>query len=68
MKNVSLITRRELQSYLRTGQLKITETSFGETTARRDISDDLQDERNSVYHPAAARERRVEIVEIRGKN
>ncbi len=57
-----------LQPYLRTGQLKITETSFGETTARRGISDDLGDERNSVYHPDAARERRVEIVEIRGKN
>lgn len=53
------------QPYLRSGQLKITETSFGETTARADISDDLTDERNSVYHPDAARERRVEIVEIR---
>ncbi|GAB4488473.1 MAG: hypothetical protein OHK0019_04850 [Saprospiraceae bacterium] len=54
-----------LQPYLRSGQLKITETSFGETTARADISDDLSDERNSIYHPDAARERRVEIVEIR---
>ena len=57
-----------LQAYLRNGQLKITETSFGETTADRGISDDISDERNSVYHPVAARERRVEIVEIRGKN
>jgi outer membrane protein OmpA-like peptidoglycan-associated protein len=54
-----------LQPYLNSGQLKITETSFGETTARTDISDDLADERNSIYHPDAARERRVEIVEIR---
>lgn len=54
-----------LQPYLQSGQLKITETSFGELTARADISDDLVDERNSVYHPDAARERRVEIVEIR---
>lgn len=51
--------------YLNTGQLKVSETSFGETTARRGISDDLRDERNSIYHPDAARERRVEIVEIR---
>lgn len=51
--------------YLKNGQLKITETSFGETTARADISDNLTDERNSIYHPDAARERRVEIVEIR---
>lgn len=56
-----------LQTYLRSGQLKITEASFGETTARSGISDNLSDERNSVYHPDAARERRVEIVEIREK-
>jgi len=54
-----------LQPYLRSGQLKITEASFGETTVHTGVSDNLSDERNSVYHPAAARERRVEIVEIR---
>lgn len=54
-----------LKPYIQSGQLKISETSFGETTARSGISDDLRDERNSVYHPDAARERRVEIVEIR---
>ncbi|MCS7037877.1 MAG: tetratricopeptide repeat protein [Saprospiraceae bacterium] len=51
--------------FFRSGQLKVSETSFGEATARRGISDDLRDERNSIYHPDAARERRVEIVEIR---
>lgn len=54
-----------LQPYLKNGQLKITETSFGETTARAGISDKIEDARNSIYHPDAARERRVEIVEIR---
>lgn len=54
-----------LQPYLRSGKLKITETSFGETTVRAGISDQLNDERNSIYHPDAARERRVEIVEVR---
>lgn len=54
-----------LQPFIRSGQLKLSEASFGETTARTGISDDLRDERNSVYHPNAARERRVEIVEIR---
>lgn len=54
-----------LQPFIGTGQFKISEASFGETTARAGISDDLKDERNSVYHPDAARERRVEIVEIR---
>lgn len=54
-----------LQPYLRVGKLKITETSFGETTARANVSDKLGDERNSIFHPDAARERRVEIVEVR---
>lgn len=57
------------QSYIQSGQLKITERSFGETTASATISDDLDDRRNSVYNPLAAEERRVEIVEIkRGTN
>lgn len=54
-----------LLPYLQDGRLKVQEASFGETTAREGISDDLRDERNSIYHPDAARERRVEIVEIR---
>lgn len=54
-----------LQAFLRDGKLIITELSLGETTARTGISDQLSDERNSIYHPDAARERRVEIVEVR---
>lgn len=54
-----------LKPYLLNGRLRITETSFGETTARLGLSDDLNDERNSIYHPDVARERRVEIVEIK---
>ncbi|MDX2134404.1 MAG: hypothetical protein SFV52_06445 [Saprospiraceae bacterium] len=45
--------------------LRIAETSFGETKAAKGISDDIADRRNSVYHPAAARERRVEIVSVK---
>ncbi|MBK8922989.1 MAG: PD40 domain-containing protein [Saprospirales bacterium] len=56
-----------LKMYFDTGQLQVLEASFGETTVRSGISDDLRDLRNSVYHPDAARERRVEIVEIREK-
>ncbi|MFK7807355.1 MAG: hypothetical protein AB8F74_06070 [Saprospiraceae bacterium] len=55
------------QSYLNSGKLIISERSFGETTASTTISDDLYDKRNSIYHPAAAEERRVEIVEIKRK-
>jgi hypothetical protein len=51
--------------FLDSGQLRITEAGFGETTARKDVSDQLEDLRNSVYNPDAARERRVEIVAIR---
>jgi hypothetical protein len=54
-----------LQPFLASGTFKVQEASFGETTAPATLSDDLDDERNSVYHPDAARERRVEIVEIR---
>jgi tetratricopeptide (TPR) repeat protein len=50
--------------YLETKNLIITERSFGETTASTTVSDDLQDMRNSVYSVGAAKERRVEIVEI----
>ncbi len=53
-----------LRPYLNNGKLKISELSFGETTAKPGISDKLSDERNSIYHPNAARERRVEIVEV----
>ena len=52
------------QKYLRTKQLIISEKSFGETTASSNISDDLNDRRNSVYSVPAAKERRVEIIEI----
>ncbi len=53
------------KSYLDSKQLIVSEKSFGETTASNTISDDLYDRRNSIYHPAAAEERRVEIVEIK---
>lgn len=53
-----------LLPYLKTGQLKVEETSFGELKTKAGISDRIDDERNSIYHPVAARERRVEIVEI----
>ncbi len=52
------------KSYLKSGKLIITERSFGETTASNDISDDLNNQRLSIYSPEASLERRVEIVEI----
>jgi tetratricopeptide (TPR) repeat protein len=54
-----------LKTYLSSGQIVVTQTSFGETTASTLASDRLEDEKNSIYNPVAARERRVEIVEIK---
>ena len=53
------------QPYLENGQLTISERPFGEAVAASTVSDALDDLRNSIYHPDAARERRVEIVEIK---
>jgi len=53
-----------LQNYINSGQLIFYETPFGETTAPKNISDALNDRRNSIYSLEASRERRVEIVEI----
>lgn len=51
--------------YLESGQLALSERPFGEATASDTVSDALDDLRNSIYHPDAARERRVEIIEIK---
>ena len=53
------------KNYLASGQLVISEKPFGETTASTNISDDLSDQRNSIYSVQASVERRVEIVEIK---
>lgn len=54
-----------LRKFAQDDSLRIAETSYGEARSARGISDDIADRRNSVYHPAAARERRVEIVRVR---
>lgn len=51
--------------FLNTGQLKITERSFGEISADQSVSADLNDRKNSIYSIGAAKERRVEIMEIK---
>jgi hypothetical protein len=53
------------QPYLKQGKLILSEAPFGETKAAAAVSDRLEDERNSIYSAAAARERRVEIVEVK---
>ena len=53
---------QELQRYFKSGQLKITDISFGKTLAPKDVPDSIADERNSIYSLKAAKERRVEIL------
>ncbi|MBK9107955.1 MAG: PD40 domain-containing protein [Saprospiraceae bacterium] len=43
---------------------QIKEIPFGESKSSTDVSDDLEDTRNSIYNLKAAYERRVEILEI----
>lgn len=53
-----------LWKYMETGDLVVTQKSFGEETASKDISDDRRNPRKSIYSPEASKERRVEIIEI----
>ena len=53
-----------LWKYMETGDLVVTQKSFGEETAPATVSDDRRNVRKSIYSPEASRERRVEIIEI----
>jgi len=53
-----------LLPYIESGQLLVTERSFGEETSPTDVSDDPRQPYQSIYSPSASRERRVEIDEI----
>ncbi len=45
-------------------KLAFIKVPFGEYQSLKGISDDLKDKRNSVYSPAAALERKIEIIAI----
>ncbi len=53
------------RKYFENGQLKITQVSYGEDTAAKDISDDQTNEAASIYNLGAAKERRIEIIEVK---
>lgn len=57
--------RGPLWDYYKKGALKIKWVSRGEQDAPKSVSDDLNDERNSIYSPEASAERRVEIIEVK---
>ena len=53
-----------LLPYIGNGSLTLKTESLGEETAAKNISDNREDKPNSVYNPAAAVERRVEIISV----
>ncbi|MFZ1678815.1 MAG: hypothetical protein WAT91_16145 [Saprospiraceae bacterium] len=53
-----------LWKYMESGDLVVTQKSFGEETAPASVSDDRKNVRKSIYSPEASKERRVEIIEI----
>jgi hypothetical protein len=63
VKNEMIIfDNEELRAYFLSGQLVITDISFGKELAPKDVTGNIKDERNSIYNLKAAKERRVEIL------
>lgn len=54
--------------YIQEGRIKFIEKPNGEDLANPDISPDYNDRRQSVFNPAASRERRVKILDVRRKD
>jgi len=54
-----------LSPYIKSGQLSITEVSFGEEIAPDGISDSFANPRLSVFSVEASKERKAEIVRVR---
>ena len=54
-----------LNKYIKNGQLIIKHEAYGESEASTNISDNLNDLRNSVYSPAAALERKIKIIAVK---
>ena len=54
-----------LNKYINNGQLIIKHEAYGESEAATNISDNLNDLRNSVYSPAAALERKIKIIAVK---
>lgn len=50
--------------FIESKQLTFTKIPYGEYTASNFVSDNLNDQRNSVYSRAAALERKIEIVSV----
>ena len=53
-----------LMPYIDSGKLVLKNESLGKERAAKNVSDNREDTRNSVYNPAAAVERKVEIISV----
>ena len=53
-----------LNPYITAGKLKLANSPMGEGVAPTGVSDKYNDPKNSIYNPAAAGERRVEVIAI----
>ena len=50
--------------YIENKQMNFSFVAFGKTLSDGKVSDDPKDPRNSIYSPAASRERRIEIIAV----
>ena len=50
--------------FIESGQIDYKFVAFGKTLSAGKVSDDPKDPRNSIYSPAASRERRIEIIAV----
>jgi len=53
-----------LMPYIESGKLVLKNESLGKEHAAKNVSDSREDTRNSIYNPAAAVERKVEIISV----
>jgi outer membrane protein OmpA-like peptidoglycan-associated protein len=53
-----------IKKFIESGQLVVTDISYGETLAPQNVSDEASNKRLSVYSVDASKERRVEIVQV----
>ncbi len=54
----------EFKGYIDSGQLKITEISYGESLAPKEVDDSIADKKASIYSYEASKERKVRIVQV----
>lgn len=55
------------KQYINNGQLKFIELPIGESAVPKGVSDDVNDPRNSIFSPDAARQRKVHLETIKLK-